>query len=349
MHHNPKLHSCADIDNYTPEQSANEAGCMQVLEEYIYVEVIDYGADGIILVVGHKDIKTDTKELVIKLMDLHEKKKQSDNEIRRLCTIDNLLGDPKSEKWRHLYSRTFGWTRCNFIPIVWQNGINVYILQNKNNRRPMPQIDIKKGVYCLISDYCGPFKLANYKFTNQLECQGFLFELIYGLAQAYYAGSFKHNDLHLGNIMVFAAPRRFQDRDYILHGRPFLVHGSVYPKIIDFGKATFYSDEKEYGREFDGAESGLEQLLTMMGEYAQPLLEITVNSDYDTFKQVLECSYFAHLRIRANIERPIGERCVTCYGPATQKCEHAPSYKFCASEACVRYMGPILQIAKNEV
>jgi hypothetical protein len=92
-------------------------------------------------------------------------------------------------------------------------------------------------------------------------------------------------------------------------------------------------------------------LLTYVGEYARPLLEIIENQDFSTFTEILSCSYFKQLKTKSNtsIEQSIGARCVVCQNRATRKCESTPSYTFCNTVDCIAYMGPLLNIIKSEI
>lgn len=337
---NPRLHSCQDLQKV--ESPANDKECLNILLEYTGVSLLGSGqCSNVVLELA----RPDTNSVAVKIL---RRDRVGANEIRTMCKVNDLIAIEPSvnsetmssdTNSNGMFCQTFGYISCGEPPERWRDVIPDY-----NGK------DYAENYFIVTELGNGmPFSKITYRGNNAvINLKSFLFELFFGLAQAFTATGFRHNDLHGNNVLV--TKHWTNSRNYTVNDMSFEIrHQLDYPKIIDYGLSTFIPNANHVL--FD-----VSRILQSCRYNYRNQNDTIVNwidnlsgeiRDMTSYSDVLTSKYFADLQ---HAQEPAAKRqnqnanCHICRGIATREYQHAPSYKFCDSNVCVRQMGPIAQI-----
>lgn len=322
---------------------ANDDACMQILGTYKLVGRVGTGGYGTVLRVVHN--VDHTVPLFIKVMQPDPKRpdttdRAARSEIGRACQVDARIA-----RSNHLFSRTYGWTCCKELPKEW---------------RPHVKDTGLRPFFILVGEYGQGVDLSKFKFTTLGALQKFMFEVINALYVTFENFKFRHGDLTMNNVIVKTGVT--STRRYSIDDEDYIISSPTEPFFIDFGASTFNNDNKYPLSDVnyllddmlivDEQDVRVHQFPKDQDDWLIQFQKNIKNKDtnYTTLKDVLvkefnftESDFFKNLE--KGSQEPEAKRqatnCHICRGIATREYQHAPSYKFCDSDKCVRSMGPI--------
>lgn len=327
------MHSCEEVPS---ERGKEDQGCLDWLTanySFLY-RVGDKETVSASLVFK---LSQTPQEVAVKVMPGGEVK-----DVKISCMLNGLTETP-------CFVKTFGWIKCSQIPPLWMKGLNM--------KRDAPKSLAASKMFLFQVMAFSPHAWADERIQLNLEeYRAMLFLLLHALWVAHKKFSFRHNDMHKGQILFQTCKPNTSIEIVVGENHYWIPCQRFVPKLIDFGLATLEEEESDdddatassegegmFEREpGDDMHDDLRNLFYMFDERmeADGLVPFKRNKSLTKLDDIiLNDSIFESLRRNTSNTSSIQSRyvCDVCFSAATVQWEGKPFY-FCGEECASSYI-----------